>query len=96
MKRLLAMTCVLGVVGMGCRDLCAVAEDCAKKSGDAFSITQCRNEYQTGREQANTKGCAPQFDEYFNCISNLQCGSTDEQISANCGAKGNAFSKCLE
>lgn len=95
MKKLM-MVVLLGVVGMSCRDFCAVAEDCAKKSGAAFSITQCRNEYQTAREQANTKGCASQFDDFYNCSGSLACGATTDQVAANCGAKANSLIKCLQ
>jgi thiamine biosynthesis lipoprotein ApbE len=76
-------------------DICAKSEECAKKSGETFSITECRRDDQINREKAATKNCSNQYGEFTACLSTLQCGSTLDQLNANCGAKATALDKCI-
>lgn len=98
---------VLGTVGallIACgsddlSDLCDTAEECAKKSGTAFSKTECENEAKADKEKAETKGCADQYDEYVDCVLDIDisCGDDlNKKIQAECGGKANTLKKCLE
>lgn len=97
MKRNLLTLVALGLSACGA-DLCARQEDCARKAGDAFSITQCRNESVADREKAQTAGCAAQYADMEACLAGLTCDqlSTGNGRSANCGASIEQFNKCYE
>lgn len=80
-------------------DLCDKAEECAKKSGTAFSKTECQNNAKAEKEKAETKGCADQYQEYVDCVTDLdiQCGDDlTKKIQAECGSKVNPLNKCLQ
>jgi len=97
MKNLLSAIAALGLVGCGV-DLCARSEDCARKAGDAFSITECRNEAVTSREKAQTAGCATEYNDMEVCLAGLTCDqlSTNNGREANCGAKLDQFRECYK
>ncbi len=81
----------------GCGDICAKSEECAKKAGNAFSISACRTQAQQGREQANTKGCSAEYGALESCAASLTCDqlSSPNGLSTNCGAQIDKANRCL-
>ena len=88
---------VLMLAVTGCADICAKSEECAKKAGTAFSISDCRTQAQSGREQANTKGCAAEYNALEACAASLTCDqlSSANGLTTNCGAQLEKAAKCL-
>ena len=74
---------------------CGKAKECAQKAGTAFSETECKQTNQADREKAASKNCASQWDDVAGCLAGATCGSTNEQLRALCGAKSDAFNKCM-
>ena len=99
-KLMLGLMLGAGLVALsGCgADLCGKQAECAKKSGTAFSETECRSQDKTDREKAASMSCGSQYDELSSCIAGLTCDQlgTLDAIAANCGAKLNAYSKCVQ
>ena len=99
-KLLLGLMLGVGLVALsGCgADACAKQAECAKKAGTAFSETECRATDKTDREKAASKGCGSQYDELSGCIAGLTCDQLTslDAIVANCGAKVNAWNKCIQ
>ena len=95
-KVLIAGLLAVGLVG--CADVCAKSEECAKKAGTAFSITECRNEQTADREKVNTKGCSAEYADASACLAGLTCDQLNDAngILANCGAKLEKLNKCLQ
>lgn len=87
---------VLMLAVTGC-DICTKSEECAKKSGTAFSITECRTQAQTSREQANTKGCGAEYGALESCAASLTCDQLNSAngLTTNCGAQIEKAAKCL-
>ena len=88
---------VLMLAVTGCADICAKSEECAKKAGTAFSISECRTQAQSSREQANTKGCASEYGALEACAASLTCDqlSSPTGLTTNCGAQIEKASRCL-
>ena len=80
---------LLAVGLVGCADVCAKSEECAKKSGTSFSITQCRTDVTSERERAQTKGCSAEFSALEGCIAGLTCDQLNSAtgLTTNCGAQ---------
>lgn len=79
--------------------LCDKAEECAKKSGVAFSKTECVNSAKAEKEKMETSGCGDQYQDYVDCVTDLsiECGDDlTRKVEAECGSKINAVNKCLE
>ena len=93
---LFAAVSVVAASGCGA-DPCAKQADCAKKAGTAFSETEGLNSAKTDREKAVSLNCGSQYDDLSNCIAGLTCDqlSSLDAIVANCGAKVNAYNKCV-
>jgi hypothetical protein len=98
MKKLM-MTVVLASFGfVGCADLCAKQAECAKKSGDTFSQTQCTNDAKESQERSESKGCGAEYSALSSCAANLSCTELRDgtAIQAECGAQYNKYAKCME
>lgn len=82
----------------GCADVCAKGDECAKKAGRSFSITECRTEATANRERANTKGCAAEYGAAEACFAGLTCDqlASLDGIAANCGAPFEKLNKCTQ
>jgi hypothetical protein len=91
-QAILALVSMMVLGACGGADYCARNEECAKKAGVAYSVTDCRTKDQTFRELSNTKGCLTQYNEYGSCAAPLACGA---DVDVNCGAKYKALEKCL-
>lgn len=96
MKVLIAGLLAVGLVG--CADVCSKSEECAKKAGTAFSISQCRTEATAERERVNTKGCSAEYSDASACVAGLTCDQLNDAngILTNCGGKIEKLSKCLQ
>lgn len=94
-KNILVSIAVL--VMTGCADICAKGDECAKKSGTAFSITECRTSATAERERASSKGCAAEYGAFEACAAGLTCDqlSSDNGLTTNCGAQIERANKCL-
>lgn len=98
MKKLM-MTVVLASFGfVGCADVCAKQAECAKKSGATFSQTECTNNAKIEQEKATNAGCGGEYSDALNCIAGLDCSQINDgsAISAECGAKVEKYSKCVQ
>jgi hypothetical protein len=99
LKRAIGVMLVLvGTMGCGGGDLCGKQAECSKKAGVSFSETECRNSYQTDREKAASLGCGAQYDDAASCGAALSCDQllTAGSYQVNCGAKLNAYTKCIQ
>ncbi len=94
-KLLVGAVLAMGLVGCG-TGFCERQEDCAKKSGAVFSVTECRTEDKINREKSDAKACGKQYDELTSCIGALSCPITTETISGNCGGKAQLWLKCVQ
>ncbi|MDP1822863.1 MAG: hypothetical protein Q8L48_06465 [Archangium sp.] len=95
-KVLIAGLLAVGLVG--CADVCAKSEECAKKSGTSFSVTQCRTDVTAEREKAQTKGCSSEFSALEACIAGMTCDQLNSAtgLTTNCGAQVEKANKCLQ
>lgn len=94
---LLFIACSGGDAGSTASSLCSKFRECAEKAGTGFSETECKNNFTEEAEKADTQGCGDQYDEYATCIGDidLTCSDSFEKaISAECGSKAKAVSKC--
>jgi hypothetical protein len=76
---------------------CGHLRDCAEKAGDEFSETECKDELIEATEEAETAGCAEEWDAVLDCVSDLELQCSDEAddvIEAECGAKLEAHEDC--
>jgi hypothetical protein len=90
-----AAVLAMGLVGCG-TGFCERQEDCAKKSGMVFSVTECRTQDKIDREKSDAKSCAKQYDELTSCIGGLSCPISAESIVGNCGNKYQLWEKCVQ
>ncbi len=99
-RAIVAVALVVGLAGLtGCgASLCDKAEECAKKAGTTFSKTECENTDKTNKEKADSKGCGSQYSDLASCAAGLSCDqfNSDTGLSTNCGAKVNAYNKCMQ
>ncbi len=97
MRRAILVALAVGLAGCGA-NYCDKAEECAKKSGTAFSKTQCENTVKTEQEMADSKGCGSQYGDLESCTAGLTCDqlSSANGIATNCGAATNAYVKCMQ
>ena len=89
---------MLALAATGCVDLCAKSEDCAKKAGNTFSITECRTSLTSDREKSNTKGCSAEFSALESCLGGMTCDQLASATGAatNCGAQIDKYAKCMQ
>ena len=95
-KSILVSMLLMGLTG--CADICAKSEECAKKAGTTFSISECRTTAQADREKANTKGCTAEYGALESCAAALTCDQLNSAtgLTTNCGAQLEKAAKCLQ
>ncbi len=98
MKKIMMAVALASFGFVGCADVCAKQAECAKKSGDTFSQTECSNDAKIEQEKADNKGCGSQYSAALACISSLDCAQIRDgnAITAECGAKLDQYNKCVQ
>ncbi|HQL57962.1 MAG TPA: hypothetical protein PLN07_10235 [Myxococcota bacterium] len=81
-------------------DYCNKVESCAKKAGQAFSISECTHSINRELEELDILGCGGEYEDLLDCLSGVSCTElvtsvTNEQIPVECGAKANALDRCI-
>jgi hypothetical protein len=98
MKKIMMAVALASFGFVGCADICAKAQECAKKSGDSsYSQTECQNDAKIQQEKATNAGCGAEYNAYVACVAALDCTTlANGGASSECGDKAKAYSKCIE
>lgn len=101
-----SLVAVVGMTLVACgggdaESLCEQQEECAKKAGTGFSVTECKESLVKDREEANTEGCGDEYGEAESCIAGLEFSCADfsgdgfnKKSLAECGSKIEKYNKC--
>lgn len=101
--RILSVSLVMPFLAIGCAgesggdQFCGRVQQCAERSGAAFSETECRTDLQKLSEQADTAGCGDEYADYMDCVGALEFACSDDletMIRTECGAKMKKVGKC--
>lgn len=79
--------------------LCVKAQECAEKSGEQFSKTECENDLKAEKEKAETANCGSEYSDFASCAESIDLECSDnlgEKLTSECGAEAKALNKCLE
>lgn len=96
----LSLFALLGLAACGdaASSLCDQQQTCAEKAGQAFSRTECENNYQVNQEKSDTKGCGDQYDELLSCTADIDFECSDNvltKVNSECGAQVQKYAKCM-
>ena len=86
----------VGLSGCGV-DVCAHQEECARKAGTGFSISQCRMDSRINAEKAQSKNCTDAFQKYESCFAGLSCEQLRNvlDIANLCGDSYRQYLTCM-
>ncbi len=97
----LCSLCLIACGGDDADAVCDRRQECAAKSSDSFSVTECKQENQTSRERADTQGCASEYDDAASCAAGLDLQCADftgdgfgRKLQAECGSTLKVYSRC--
>lgn len=87
-----------GILLAGCGvDVCARQDECARKAGTGFSISECRVEWRISAEKAQSKNCTDAFQKYESCFGGLTCDQLRNvlDIANLCGDSYRQYLTCM-
>lgn len=82
----------------GGEQLCERVNECAVKSGAAFSESACKDDMKQSLEEAETSGCGDEYADYMDCVGSLELECSDDleaRIVSECGAKVKKAAACV-
>jgi hypothetical protein len=76
-------------------DYCVAAEECATISGQMFSMTECKLEYEESFERHESVGCEQPYENYLTCVIDLPCPGWGD-VGESCAWEIDYLNACVQ